>query len=312
MIPNYATLSLSMRTSIDNRKALLVEVSSVILLFTTLGYIVGISAIFPSEPAQTVSTPLKSGTAPSLQVTWPSVTNSMGTVSTGIQTVETTLTSTITTTNPEGYTHSVIAADATNTCMRHTSKLTDNCAALADSYRIDSKPSTSATLNVGEFALSFDNKATFEPIPAANSRVIENHHGEATSRPSSFIATARLDSADHFAGDYSSGLTISVVGNEIPTPIISSTDREWVYNNAGYNLTITGEHLASTTEISIDGTPCTSAAIISDTQVTCVLPVKPTNFSGYGISLTTWGGELQRIMPSPTSIVRGNVSASTS
>jgi len=92
-------------------------------------------------------------------------------------------------------------------------------------------------------------------------------------------------------GQYSLQITFTAIGNIVPAPTISAVSPG--NGNAGTTITLTGTGFNTATAVQVGGTNCTSASIVSNTSITCVVP-SGTAGTTVDVTVTTWGGTATR------------------
>jgi len=207
------------------------------------------------------------------------------------------LTVTTRTNSPQGYALYLTMADS-NTCLRHEDYIaaadygdSTPCASVPAGHKLLAGDPTSIDTNIWGYSVD-DGSTYITPLPFGSGSAIKATSSE-TSAPGdpttiTFGAKRGPGSANALAaGEYSGHLVMTAVANRPPAPEISSISP--ATGTAGTMIAITGANFNTAYQVQVGGADCTSAAIISDTQITCAVPTGTVGTSE-DVAVTTWGG----------------------
>ena len=196
------------------------------------------------------------------------------------------------TNSPYGYALYLNMADA-NTCLRHTSDIGTACASIASNAKFSAGNPKS---NVNEWGYSLNGGTTYyAPLAAGSSTAIApagtgiRLYEIATLPGGDYVVVAFGAKASSALkpGSYVGQMVLTAAPNAPPEPIIYSVSP--ATGVAGDTITITGAILQTAHRVQVGSTDCTSATIVDEYTITCVVPAG-TPGATVNVTVTTWGG----------------------
>jgi hypothetical protein len=215
------------------------------------------------------------------------------------------LTVTTRTNSPQGYSLYLTMADS-NTCLRHEDYIdtldyedSTPCTSVPGDHQFTAgNPNDSLTTNTWGYSVN-GGVSFITPMPEGPSTAIKSTNSKTgpSGDPTTITFGAKRGNPQYDPlanGEYSGQLILTAMANKPTAPSISSVSPASGANAMpGATITITGTNLGTAFSVDIGGNECTSVNIVSNTQITCVIPIG-TPGAAVDVVVTTWGGTATR------------------
>jgi hypothetical protein len=155
-------------------------------------------------------------------------------------------------------------------------------------YKINPLSASSASvLETNSWAVSKDGGTTWLKVPASSESALtlKNTSATATDDATAVKYGYKVDFSRK-AGQYSAGVHYTITANPVAAPTITGISPS--SGAVGTSITINGTNFSTAYSVTVGNTACTAANIVSNTQISCIVPDKTPG--AYDVAVSTWGG----------------------